>query len=266
MQTLQFQLAHNVTSENIKQNVLNLRTISGHDESFLKQLHAQNLPNFQIIFELLNRLMLNNNNSKKILEQLTIGDRIFVVLQIYKFLFGHKISGSANCPFCNQLLSFNLSIDDFLKSYSVQDSKKIKIKNSYCKIRPLRYNDQVSILHDSHNIEYSLARNCIVSKNIDFQLSKKIIDTISDNLAKMDPLADITLSLTCISCKKPFDFLFDSEGLFLRELTSNTNLDNEIHLLALHYNWELETILSLPTSDRKKHCKLILNSLSGARI
>ena len=78
-----------------------------------------------------------------------------------------------------------------------------------------------------------------------------LIDAVSTKLEQVDPLSDITITVSCPECKHAFSASFPVEHFVLKELMHGDGLEQEIHWLAFNYHWSEQEILSLPIARRK---------------
>ncbi|MGB8340820.1 MAG: hypothetical protein WCE51_04455 [Chthoniobacterales bacterium] len=83
------------------------------------------------------------------------------------------------------------------------------------------------------------------------------IAAVSRAMLETDPQAEITLRLTCPSCRHEWELLFDIVQFFWTEISAQAQrLLREIDILARTYGWTEREILSLPTQRRQTYLEL----------
>jgi len=109
-----------------------------------------------------------------------------------------------------------------------------------------------------------MLRKCIVKSEpqLPDSLSEEFMKLFSTELEKIDPYAETILSLDCVECRKHFKVPFDVEGYFFEEMSSRiSQLEHDIHWIALNYHWDEGSILSLPMIKRKRYVEMINESM-----
>jgi len=254
-----------------------LRELNGHDEHYITS-EGNNLPVSILVTKFLSRLLKFENESEKtgskkeeMIRNLSIGDRVYLLLQVRRLTFGDTMQCILVCPSCTQVISFDMDVKKLLEPKIRPWKKDVFTIGGYTvKIRPLRGVDEESLLENDNSdksvhTEY-LVRSCIISSNP--PLPKKLADDfilqISEKLEELDPMADIVLDLSCPSCSNSFNASFPVEEFIFQEISTRLHQhDREIHWLAFNYHWDEEKILSLPLQRRKKYVDLINKTLSG---
>ena len=79
-----------------------------------------------------------------------------------------------------------------------------------------------------------------------------------ETMERLAPQVAIELDLTCPECRTSFVADFDFTAFFLAEMTANARqLEREVHLLARHYHWSEQEILSLTRKKRRRYIELL---------
>lgn len=100
--------------------------------------------------------------------------------------------------------------------------------------------------------------NQAISEEMD--LSPEWIGDIDEAMEEADPLVNFTVAVTCPTCKHESSHAVDLEGLALSRLREKQHiLLRTVHMLASHYHWTEEEILSLPPWRRTYYLSLIGN-------
>jgi hypothetical protein len=73
------------------------------------------------------------------------------------------------------------------------------------------------------------------------------------------------MEATCPRCERAFAAPFDPLAAMLARIARRRReLDDDVHLLSLHYHWPLDTILALPRPRRRAYVELLLSHLEPA--
>ena len=217
-----------------------------------------------------------------IIKKMTIGDRVYIILYLRMITFGDTIPIDLQCDSCKNLMSVDLFIRAIINnSLSTKNNNhheyvsnihtdniyyKIKFSDFEVKLRLLNGMDQENISLNGIN-ETELMESCII--NLDSIGREKLADKdfrskINSVFSELDPLSDILLTIVCPTCNNSFKIPFIVEDFFFKEIKSrSSNLEIEVHLLALYYHWSESDILSLPISKRKRYLQLVNNTLEG---
>lgn len=253
-----------------------IRELNGHDEQLIAS--TQNFfPPFKTSL-LLRRVTKFTNLSHKLdlqqtIRNLTVGDRIAIILHLRKITFGTTLYCTIQCPNCKEKLSIDLAINSLLQpaNPNPQTTYPLKFENYQLKIRPIKGSDleDIALNQNAPNLTEKLLRTCILTANppLPKTLSNQFQAQISAKLSHLDPQADLTLNINCQLCNKTFQTSLDIEDFFFNEIISRyPQLEREIHWIAFHYHWDEKTILSLSISKRKRYVELINATLSGESI
>ncbi|MCL4436306.1 MAG: hypothetical protein M1503_02945 [Thaumarchaeota archaeon] len=255
-----------------------LRQLVGYDEQALYEIPSD-LPLHSRVTSLLERLVTfadtDEEETRAILKQISIGDRVALLLKARELILGNSIKCTITCASCSGNISLDLSVLDLLqKEYCSSDPKPsydLEVDGFSLQIRPLTACDQ-DILVDNINCSQDvlmemLVRSCIVHSDPHLPASSlpdSLIGAVSSELDEIDPLSEIVLNITCQECAHTFLAVFPVESYVLRELGAHGGqLEQEIHWLAFHYHWSEREILSLSAKKRRRYVELINETLAG---
>lgn len=280
MRQLVVQIPHGFQAGSVWIRQATIRELNGHDEQLLASSN-----NFYPPFKtslLLEKVTKFNNvppdfDILQIIRNLPIGDRIALILHLRKITIGSILHCTIKCPHCKDNLSIDLPVDSILQppKNNPQTTYTIDIEGYTLEIKPINGSDleTVTLINQNtttpNNLSETLLRACITSSQpiLPYNLSPQFQEQLGTKLSEIDPQADLTLNINCLSCKKAFKTTLDIEDFFFQEITSRYHLlEREIHWIAFHYHWSEKTILSLPTSKRKRYVELINTTLSGETI
>lgn len=301
MRRIVAQIPHGFQADNnaVWINHVTIREFIGYDEQLLAS--SQNfftpIKTSLLLAKIVEFKNTNNNffssdfDVLQIIRNLTVGDRVALILQLRKITLGNILHCIIHCPNCAEKLSIDLPIDSILQppNPNPQPTYTTNI-NSHdqqyaLQIRPINGADLETLIQnptpqpitagdDSGGgvdvvLSEKLLRACIVFSDppLPKTLSSQFQEQLSKKLSEIDPQADLTLNITCTLCSKTLQTTLDIEDFFFQEIASRyPQLEREIHWIALHYHWDEKTILSLPTSKRKRYVELINASITGENL
>jgi hypothetical protein len=210
--------------------------------------------------------------SEELLWELTVNTRLGLLLKVM-FLSctgGIWIPLVCKNPECRQKIEIELEQADLEEELTPADQENISVKTG---------NKEISLHHPlgSHQLQW-LAReyqdekaacNLIIQTLIETTVtevdlrqitgSKQAVQAIDLALRKFDPLTAFSMSIVCPCCKKEAEYEIELQALALRELAVlQRNMVYKVHILAKHYHWTEDTILSLPEWRREAYLKLLL--------
>jgi hypothetical protein len=244
-----------------------IRPLNGYDEQVLAE-NAHLHPLLRID-SLLQRVVsfgqfTEKINLSEIANQLTLGDRAALVLQIRQNIIGDDLQVVLKCPLCDETISADLSAKSLIPPpfKDAATTYPVEFERFQLFVRPLTAAVLEAAVKSLSEFEPKelLVRLCIVSSNqpLPDKLSDGFLTAVATKLEEIDPLADPVLDFTCPNCGKTFQSPLDIEDFFLKESAARLkDLEREIHWLAFNYNWSEEAILSLPVTRRKRYIELI---------
>ncbi|MDA4121764.1 MAG: hypothetical protein OK456_01135 [Thaumarchaeota archaeon] len=251
-----------------------VRELNGYDEQEFARA-GETLPPAQRTTAILDRVtkLEGTPGSKKNLElvrQLTVGDRVALMLHLRRLTFGDKMECIVTCPRCAAEMSVGLSADLLTQTgrREMKNDAEVKIGESVLHVRAITGADLEDVMTSTGDMsaEEALVRSCIVSSDrpLPSRLTPEMIAAVSAKLEELDPQAEIVLDLSCPSCGHQFKTPFFIEDFLFREVRSRVpRLEKEVHWIAFNYHWNPDEILSLPVGERGRYIEMINSTLSG---
>ena len=90
------------------------------------------------------------------------------------------------------------------------------------------------------------------------QCPERIQQLVSEAMAVADPLGEIQLDVSCPSCEKSWDVVFDIGSFLWKEIDSwARRLLRDVHCLASTYGWSEETVLKMSSLRRDWYLDLV---------
>jgi len=260
-----------------------LRSLNGDDEAAIRGF-SPGLLLVERITMLLSRCLVRLGPKTEIdvndIRALTVGDRDALLLHLRRLTYGDKIHSVLACPQtgCGEKMDLELTIGDIVVPLN-QHAKEIYEMELNEKDIAYRVEfrlptgaDQEAIARTAHSdpgyASTQLLQRCIqeIKKNgrkvkLRNNLPVAVTEALSQQMAELDPQAEILIKMPCPSCQQEFVANFDIGDFFFRELIAHSQqVFREVHLLAWHYHWDERDILNMTRSRRQ----IYLNQLADA--
>jgi hypothetical protein len=204
---------------------------------------------------------------------LSVGERDRRLLALREALFGTRFDAVANCPACGLRLETEFDVTDV----RIPDQSEARESDELCvqagdyevHYRLPTSDDFLAIvrLPDCKTISgqrMALLQRCIRSARraesslTPNQLPQEVVNSISEQMAKSDPQADVSLALSCPECQNNFSIPFDILSYLWNEIDEWTQrLLFEVHALASAYGWGEREILEMSTQRRQTYLQMV---------
>lgn len=208
------------------------------------------------------------------LARLSVGERDALLLSLRESTFGPQLTSLVSCPECGEILELGFTAAE-LRS---QRPAETLPPNEALPIVAFTSGDYevefrlpnsldlaaVAAAQQSSTGRQFLLERCLLSarekqeERTVSQLPTEILERVVDEMARLDPQADIQLSLSCPQCSHHWQTIFDIVSFFWSEINVwAARLLREVHVLASAYGWREEEILSLSQWRRQAYLELI---------
>jgi hypothetical protein len=202
------------------------------------------------------------------LAELSIGQRDALLLTLREMIFGQSLDCVASCPGCSDQLELSLNLADIRIEKKAKSTREFTTTIENCEVRFRVPNSKdIALLYDPKDLTASQEEvygHCILSifknsKQISFdELPVNVKEEISDRIAKADPQADVLLDISCPSCNKKWQVVFDIVPFFWTEITAWAyRIMYEVRNLALAYGWSEKDILAMSPWRRHHYLEMI---------
>lgn len=205
------------------------------------------------------------------LAQLSLGQRNRLLLKLREQLFGSQIESVVLCPGCEQQVELTLNIRDII---GPSEQEPLEPKEPYLFSEGdyqinFRLPNSLDLLAIGPYQEAALARNALLARCLVLtqhgdqtisseQLPPEIEAQLVDQMAELDPQADIELAITCPFCANAWQVGFDVIHYLWRELTAWAyRFLGDVHTLASVYGWAEGDILALSPWRRQAYLAMI---------
>jgi hypothetical protein len=213
--------------------------------------------------------------SQDTLAALSIGARDTHLLRLRESLFGKSIAAVAQCPTCAEKLDVTFDMDDICDRSSMfwkqggsddvelrQQEQRLNVADYEITYRLPNSADLLS-LHQ-HADERDFLRRCVIevrhkgAVNSVNQLPDELIACLSQDMAHVDPQAQIELALTCPVCDNAWSALFDIASFLWWEVqVLSRRILQEVATLARAYGWREADILQMNSWRRQAYLDLV---------
>jgi hypothetical protein len=202
------------------------------------------------------------------LARLPIGVRDARLLQLRIDAFGPDIDCETVCPACGIRLELPVDARALLLEPVAPDASAFTLSDGdrTLQLRLLDSTDIAASLErsqDGDDAAQVLAARCIDAIDGapipgDARITIGTLSAIADRLAALDPQADLTLALTCVSCGHAWAAPFDPAATLLADVESYAErLTLDVHVLARAYGWAESAILAMTATRRERYLSLV---------
>jgi hypothetical protein len=200
------------------------------------------------------------------LEELGIGERDRVLVQLRELLFGHKLHALVDCQSCGIVLELELATSTLLGASGGPELVEVDAEGYRLSCRVPRASDlaDAAATGSVGAARDVLVSRAVVSAELDGQpvapvdLPDRVVTAVAAALADAEPLAHVELPINCDACGATWSRPLDIDGYLWREVDAwATRLLGEIHALATAYGWSESDILALSPRRRRRYLELV---------
>ena len=268
-----------------------LRPLSGEDEAFLLDAADLLLPAARttaLLARCLTRLGGLEGGAQPpeaLARALTVGDREALLLHLRRLTVGERLPCVLDCPApdCGQPMDLDLRVSDLLlppyAETRAEHEATLGDDGTASRVRfrlPTGADQEAAALlagSDPRAAADLLLRRCLLGLGVGggplvavtakTGLPEAIQQDLPDLLARLDPQAELLLSLTCPNCGRAFTALFDAATYLFHEVSGRAaHLYREVHLLAFYYHWSEAEILGMTAIKRQRYLDLLAEALA----
>jgi hypothetical protein len=199
-------------------------------------------------------------------------DRDYLLLQLDRLTFGDRRYQTVECPqpACGRRLDVRFELSSVeLPQVPDHAGGTVDLPGG----RLVRFRLPVAAdqaeLHDTSPpaLEAAFLRRCVVGDRGHgrgvgatelLELPAQIRAEVVQRIVAASPVIDLAVPLDCVSCGRPFRFVFDPVLSLLAALkASRTELVKQVHRMALSYHWSHNEILGLSRPLRHQYLELL---------
>ncbi|GAA4191198.1 hypothetical protein GCM10022219_09690 [Microbacterium oryzae] len=197
-------------------------------------------------------------------DRLPLGERDRLIIRLREAVLGRVVVAQDVCPHCGQTMEFSLDTGE-LSAPTASEPEPIRVDGYTVRLRVPTGEDVASAAaserpHDAllERAVLEASRNGVVFAPADLPVA--VQEALNERIAAVDPLAEISLDLTCLDCAGQWAGLFDPLEFVWQELTEwGRELLHTVHILARAYGWTEPDVLALPPLRRRAYVKLALD-------
>ena len=213
--------------------------------------------------------------SPSALARLSIGRRDANLLQLREWAFGSELTILVTCPSCRQDLELTIPVSslrvpmDFAAAPDLEPVSELKsslmLQEYEVHYRPLNTDD----ISKCAGLGLTAMRRklfaCCVSdarhqgKSVSTEeLPEDVAERVVEQLAVIDPQADMRLDLGCPECHQRWREVFDIVSFFWTEIDAwARRILREVNVLACAYGWRESDILTLSPMRRQIYLSMV---------
>jgi hypothetical protein len=209
----------------------------------------------------------NPELSSAALRDLSLGKRDGILLELRQLLFGPRLSAISACGQCAQPVQMDFRVAQILIPPMDQTKSEfvLTVGDIQCTFRlPTGWDmDAIADSPDAPSASRRLLERCLLkairAENVvDLKhLDDQVASAIGQEMARVDPQADIRLSLVCPACCHQWSAPFDPLTYLWRELDAwSIRILHEVHSLARKYGWREPDILAMTPLRRQLYLEM----------
>jgi len=253
--------------------------LTGHDEYRLAHLRdgaCGAVVTTRLLAQCVKRIGSFDPADKSLIRGLLIGDRDYVIIKLRSLTFGARLDLVLQCPDpqCGALMDMTVDLDEieFERKPVSQLYFKLDVGNETearghsLEVRLPNGGDQeacAALMPDEPAALEELLRRCVRGFDAEvidreFILSPRVRLEIEKKMSELAPRAEIDVETECPECRHILGTTIDVASLFLDELVGGLDsLERDVHLLAWHYHWSEDEILSMTRPRRRRYVALV---------
>jgi hypothetical protein len=204
------------------------------------------------------------------LARLSIGRRDSWLLMLRELTVGAQLASVVPCPQCGEQLELDLNVRDLRftdPTVAFEPESTVNLAEFTIQIHLPNSYDLAAVVGclDVETAYRQLLQRCIVQidrlgQSIGAEeLPLTILQQVSEQIAEIDPQAEIILTPICPACKHTWQVLFDIVTFLWTELSDRARrLMQEVYLLARSYGWREADILAMSPLRRQFYLNLVM--------
>ncbi len=195
--------------------------------------------------------------------ELSVHDFEALLLHLHLLVFGDEISADSVCT-CGERVDVSFSISAFLAHRAPRRPRGVaaadeagwfSLAGTAVAFRLPTIGDQIAAAREPDPVK-ALAARCVRGSPVPARVERA--------MAALAPPLSGPIEGTCPHCAQMISLAFDVPSFVLRELRVQASaICEHVHLLAGHYHWPEEKILSLPVRRRQSYVDLVVADRRG---
>lgn len=206
--------------------------------------------------------------SPRDLENCGIGRRDRELLALRQRIFGPRITASATCPACGEIVEADFAVSDVLASAPIDRGEPFRFCTGEFELqfRLPSCGDLVNMdpIASIGQQKKTLLQRCVTEARhkgnelTPDSLPDAVVAALSSHMAEIDPQGDIQLALSCPKCAHRWETAMDIASYLWSEIHAwAVRTLREIHMIATAYGWTEPEILKLSPWRRQAYLEII---------
>jgi hypothetical protein len=199
-------------------------------------------------------------------DDLPVGRRDALLLDLHRTAFGDRLDALAACPSCGVVVEVEASCAGLLSGLAPQPVVPVEVDGYHVVWRPVTGADLASIVDDDgpEAAAATLLRRCLVEARgpagpvPDGRLPGPVRAAVLDAMARADPGAEIAFAVRCPDCGAGWESQLDVAAFVWARVQARAHqVLHEVHTLALAYGWTEPEVLALSEPRRAAYLRLV---------
>lgn len=196
-----------------------------------------------------------------------IGRRDAMLLGIRGGVFGDSMDCFATCPGCGERVQFALSARELaMPGHEAATPLEVAFGSYLIRFKLPDSSDQLAAAAsgDVGTARRLLMARCVLRATMDGEpvtaegLPEDAVGALCSAILEQDPGSEILLDLSCASCGRQWQALFDIVPFLWREFSAEARrLLYEVHVLAAAYGWSEYDIFAMSAARRRNYLEMI---------
>lgn len=195
---------------------------------------------------------------------LVVGDREALLLALHGAAFGGRVACVLDCPGCGERMDLDLAVGELLVDpcADVAAEHALTVEGRTTVRFRLPTGADLEAAAEAGDVERGAAlllARCVLGDTGVGALDEAERDAVEEEMARLDPQAELQIAVACPSCGEPVNATLDAGALVLDEIAPSADgLFREVHALARHYHWSEREILGLELPRRRRYLELLV--------
>jgi hypothetical protein len=202
-----------------------------------------------------------------------LGRRNRALAQLRALYFGPRLEGWTVCAGCGEKLEFELDCRTLAETPDTPVDSRVSVDDCTFRLPTSRDLAHIADEADPDQAAIRLLASCFIDpkkrkSSVEDDSNSALIaiqswtperlDAVAEKMARIDPLADISLGLDCPLCHHTSEGTLDLVDFFWAEIEARARrLLSEVHALASAYGWTESTILALSDVRRSTYLRMV---------
>ncbi|HTT63300.1 MAG TPA: hypothetical protein VMG35_15705 [Bryobacteraceae bacterium] len=185
-----------------------------------------------------------------------LGRRNRALAELYAASFGSSLRGWVSCAECRERLEFEMDLGAC--AATLQSEESIVVRGRAFRLPTTRDLARAAQEADPRAGVARLIEGCRLDAETSENLQEADLEDVEQQMARADPLAEISLDLSCSACGHGWSETLDLALFLWAQIQARAKrLIREVHTLASAYRWSEEHILSMSEARRAAYLELV---------